>query len=178
MVLSFLKKCSNGSLPTFSYFLFSGAFFVIYHLIAERKMKKIRNHCAGIDIGAKRVFTSVEGEQVVSHLTFTEDFYKLRDYLLEHQVETVAMEATGVYWIILYEILEEAGLDVWLVDGRQTKQVPGRNQQKPSKEGKQLICLPLKSFRSICGQLAHNPHTKEFLGEQNQISINCSIIEH
>ncbi len=36
------------------------------------------------------------------------------------------MEATGVYWIILYEILESAGLDVWLVDGRQTKQVPGR----------------------------------------------------
>lgn len=36
------------------------------------------------------------------------------------------MEATGVYWVILYEILEEAGIDVWLVDGRQTKQVPGR----------------------------------------------------
>jgi hypothetical protein len=36
------------------------------------------------------------------------------------------MEATGVYWNILYEILEEAGIDVWLVDGRQTKQVPGR----------------------------------------------------
>ena len=142
MVLSFLKKCPNGSLPTFSYFLFSGAFFVIYHLIAERKMKKIRNHCAGIDIGAKRVFTSVEGEQVVSHLTFTEDFYKLRDYLLEHQVETVAMEATGVYWIILYEILEEAGLDVWLVDGRQTKQVPGR---KTDVKDCQWIC-ELHSF--------------------------------
>jgi len=50
----------------------------------------------------------------------------LRDYLLKHKIETVAMEATGVYWVILYEILEEAGFDVWLVDGRQTKQVPGR----------------------------------------------------
>src|SRR5690606_33639473 len=40
--------------------------------------------------------------------------------------KTVAMEATGIYWIILYEILESAGLDVWLVDGKQTKQVPGR----------------------------------------------------
>lgn len=89
-------------------------------------MKKIRFNCAGIDIGAKRVFTHVEGQPVVSHLTFTEDFYKLRDYLLQLKVETVAMEATGVYWIILYEILEEAGIDVWLVDGRQTKQVPGR----------------------------------------------------
>ena len=105
-------------------------------------MKKIRSHCAGIDIGAKRVFTNVEGEQVVSHLTFTEDFHKLRDYLLQHKVETVAMEATGVYWIILYEILEEAGIDVWLVDGRQTKQVPGR---KTDVKDCQWIC-ELHSF--------------------------------
>jgi transposase len=89
-------------------------------------MKKIRTNVAGIDIGAKKVFTSVEGQPVVSHLTFTEDLKALRDYLLTHDVTTAAMEATGVYWVILYELLEEAGIDVWLVDGRQTKQVPGR----------------------------------------------------
>ncbi len=89
-------------------------------------MKKIRSNVAGIDIGAKKVFTSVEGQPVVSHLTFTEDFILLRDYLHKHNVRTVAMEATGIYWVILYEMLEEAGIDVWLVDGRQTKQVPGR----------------------------------------------------
>lgn len=89
-------------------------------------MEKIRTSVAGIDIGAKKVFTAVEGQPVVSHFTFTEDFLLLRDYLFVHNIETVAMEATGVYWVILYEILEEAGIDVWLVDGRQTKQVPGR----------------------------------------------------
>jgi transposase len=89
-------------------------------------MKKIRFNVAGIDVGAKKVYTSVEGQPVVNHFTFTEDLLLLRDYLLKHKVETVAMEATGVYWVILYEILEEAGIDVWLVDGRQTKQVPGR----------------------------------------------------
>ncbi len=89
-------------------------------------MEKIRTNVAGIDIGAKKVFTSVEGQPVVSHFTFTEDFYNLRDYLLKHKVSSVAMEATGVYWVILYEILQEARIDVWLVDGRQTKQVPGR----------------------------------------------------
>ena len=89
-------------------------------------MRKIRLNAAGIDIGAKKVFTSIEEKPVVSHYTFTEDFLKLRDYLLEHKVETVAMEATGVYWVILYEVLSEADIDVWLVDGRQTKQVPGR----------------------------------------------------
>ena len=89
-------------------------------------MEKIRENAAGIDIGAKKVFVAIEGQEVRYFFTFTEDFEKLRDYLLEHKIETVAMEATGVYWNILYEILEEAGIEVWLVDGRQTKQVPGR----------------------------------------------------
>ena len=89
-------------------------------------MEKIRENAAGIDIGAKKVFVSIEGQEVKYFFTFTEDFEKLRDYLHGHKIETVAMEATGVYWNILYEILEEAGIDVWLVDGRQTKQVPGR----------------------------------------------------
>ena len=121
-------------------------------------MKKIRRNCAGIDIGAKKVFTSVEGEQkVVSHLTFTEDFYKLRDYLLEHEVETVAMEATGVYWIILYEVLEEAGIDVWLVDGRQTKQVPGR---KTDVKDCQWIC-ELHSYGLLNRCLVVNSDIKE-----------------
>ena len=89
-------------------------------------MEIIRTNVAGIDIGAKKVFVAIEGQPVVSYFTFTEDFLLLRDSLLKHKVKTVAMEATGVYWVILYEILEEAGIDVWLVDGRQTKQVPGR----------------------------------------------------
>lgn len=49
-----------------------------------------------------------------------------RLYLKSHGIRTVAMEATGNYWVILYDILEESGMDVWLVDGRQTKQVLGR----------------------------------------------------
>lgn len=89
-------------------------------------MLKIRESAAGIDIGAKNVFVYIEGQPVKVFYTFTEDFQLLASYLLSHKIKTVAMEATGVYWIILYDILEEAGIDVWLVDGRQTKQVPGR----------------------------------------------------
>ena len=89
-------------------------------------MKKIRESAAGIDIGAKKVFVSIEGQEVKNFFTFTEDLEQVRDYLLKHKINTVAMEATGVYWNILHEILDEAGVDVWLVDGRQTKQVPGR----------------------------------------------------
>jgi transposase len=60
-------------------------------------MEKIRTNVAGIDIGAKKVFVAVEGQSVVSYFTFTEDFMLLRDSLLKQKVETVAMEATGVY---------------------------------------------------------------------------------
>jgi transposase len=89
-------------------------------------MEKIRENVAGIDIGAKEVFVYIEGQGVKSFLTFTEDLEALAKYLISHGIETVAMEATGVYWNILFEILEEAGIEVWLVDGRETKQVPGR----------------------------------------------------
>lgn len=89
-------------------------------------MEKLREKAAGIDIGSRKVFVSIEGDEVRSFFTFTEDFENLRGYLVENAIETVAMESTGVYWGILYEMLEEAGIDVWLVDGAQTKQVPGR----------------------------------------------------
>lgn len=68
-------------------------------------MKKIRENAAGIDIGAKKVFVYVEGDQVRSFYTFTEDFQALSRHLLNHHVQSVAMEATGVYWVILYDIL-------------------------------------------------------------------------
>jgi transposase len=89
-------------------------------------MEKIHKNAAGIDIGSRKVFVGLEGKEVVSFDTFTDDFIKLSAYLNLNQVTTVAMEATGVYWVVLYDILDKSGFDVWLVDGRQTKQVPGR----------------------------------------------------
>ena len=89
-------------------------------------MKKIRNNTGGIDIGAKHVFVGLESKAVKRFETFTEDLEHLAVYLLSNKITSVAMEATGVYWVILYDILDTHGIDVWLVDGRSTKQVPGR----------------------------------------------------
>jgi len=58
--------------------------------------------------------------------TFTRDLYALADWLEACGVETVAMESTGVYWIPTYEILEERGFEVYLVNARDVKNVPGR----------------------------------------------------
>lgn len=89
-------------------------------------MEKIHKNAAGIDIGSAKVFVGTEDGEVRSFETFTSDFRVLAQYLRNKSVSTVAMESTGVYWVVLYDILIESGLDVWLVDSRQTKQVPGR----------------------------------------------------
>jgi transposase len=56
----------------------------------------------------------------------TSQLHALRDWLLAHEVRSVAMEATGVYWLPLYGVLEAAGLEVLMVNGRQTRNLPGR----------------------------------------------------
>ena len=89
-------------------------------------MEKMHFHAAGIDIGSRKVFVGLENGAVCSFETSTSDLVALSVYLQQNQVTTVAMEATGVYWYVLYDILVDTGLDVWLVDGRQTRQLPGR----------------------------------------------------
>jgi len=89
-------------------------------------MEKMHFNAAGIDIGSRKVFVGLEDKPVRSFETFTSDLVALKDHLLGNGVSTIAMEATGVYWYVLYDILLDAGLDVWLVDGRQTRQLPGR----------------------------------------------------
>jgi hypothetical protein len=58
--------------------------------------------------------------------TFTQDLLALARWLKQCGIRTVAMEATGVYWIPLFQILEEEGLEVCLVNARHVKNVPGR----------------------------------------------------
>jgi transposase len=58
--------------------------------------------------------------------SFTRERQALAEWLSEWDVESVAMESTGVYWIALYEILEERDFDVVLVNARAVKRVPGR----------------------------------------------------
>ena len=58
----------------------------------------------------------------------TDDLNAMANWLLACGVDTVALESTAVYWIPVYEVLEQRGLTVWLVDARQMKYVPGRKR--------------------------------------------------
>ena len=99
--------------------------------------KRIRQHleqvnlfAAGIDIGSQSHFVSVpeglDSEPVREFTSFTEGLNRMADWLVKIGIQTVAMESTGIYWIPAYDILEERGLVVLLVNARHIKNVPGR----------------------------------------------------
>jgi transposase len=92
----------------------------------KQNLKKVHPRAAGIDVGSKSFYVSAEDQEVRIFPTFTADCEALVKYLLSKGVTTVAMESTGVYWVNLYGVLEEAGIEVYLVNGRDVKNVPGR----------------------------------------------------
>jgi len=93
-------------------------------------LEQINLNAAGLDIGDDEIYVAVperrDDVSVRVFQTFTRDLYALANWLETCGVETVAMESTGVYWIPTYEILEERGFEVYLVNARHVKNVPGR----------------------------------------------------
>jgi transposase len=103
--------------------------------MAKKKNKsKLLRAChpdaAGIDIGSDQHWVAVpldrDDQPVRQFGTFTSDLQKLADWLQRCGVRTVAMESTGVYWIPIYELLEERGFEVLLVNAAHARNVPGR----------------------------------------------------
>jgi transposase len=85
---------------------------------------------AGIDVGASSHWVAVPRDATEDPVRefgpMTDDLNAMANWLLASGVDTVALESTGVYWIPVFEVLEQRGLKVWLVDARQMKYVPGR----------------------------------------------------
>lgn len=90
----------------------------------------IHEFAAGIDIGSRfhvvAVPPGIASEAVQTFGSYTNELHRMADWLTEIGVTTVAMESTGVYWVPVYEILEERGLEVVLVNPRESRNVPGR----------------------------------------------------
>ena len=98
--------------------------------ISPTVLDRINPNVAGIDCGSAEHFVAVPPDRdstpVQCFKTFTSDLQRLVDWLKACRVTSVAMEATGVYWIPIYEMLESRGLEVLLVNARHLKNVPGR----------------------------------------------------
>jgi transposase len=93
-------------------------------------LDQINLDAAGLDLGAEEIYACVpEGRSPnsVRHFgTYTTDLQALARWLRECSVTTVAMESTGVYWIPVYDVLTAAGFEVYLVNARHIKNVPGK----------------------------------------------------
>jgi transposase len=93
-------------------------------------LEVVHPHAAGIDVGNGAHYAAVrpdrDSQPVRRFECFTADLYRLADWFQSCGVKTVALQSTGVYWIPLYDILEERGFEVYLVNARHTKNLPGR----------------------------------------------------
>jgi transposase len=124
------------------------------------ELKQVNLNAAGIDIGATVHFVCVpEGrdpQPVRSFGAFTADLEAIADWLTQCGVTTVAMEATGVYWIPLFELLERRGFEVKLVEPSRLKHVPGRKSDVLDCQWIQqlhtfgLLCGSFRPEDSIC----------------------------
>lgn len=98
--------------------------------ISPSVLDRINPDAAGIDCGAREHYVAVPPDRdrtpVQRFSTFTTGLQQLADWLAACRIRTVAMEATGVYWIPLYELLEARGFEVLLVNARHLKHVAAR----------------------------------------------------
>jgi transposase len=95
------------------------------------EMTVLHPRAAGIDIGSRSHFVAVPNDRpeepaVREFGAYTPDLCAIADWLQARGVTTVAMEATGVYWLPLFHLLEERGFEVIVANPRTAKNVPGR----------------------------------------------------
>ena len=93
-------------------------------------VRVLEPNAAGIDIGATEIYVAVptdrDSQPVRCFSTFTDDLIALADWLKACGIDSVAMESTSVYWVPLFQLLEDRGVRVCLVNARHVKNVPGR----------------------------------------------------
>jgi transposase len=135
---------------------------------ARLSLECIEPNAAGIDVGARSIYVAVgaerEAEPVRCFATFTEDLRAMAAWLKQCGISTIAMESTGVYWVPVYEVLEDAGFKVCLVNSHHVKNVPGRKSDVSDCQWLQylhsvgLLQASFRPERDICALRALSRH--------------------
>jgi len=99
----------------------------------------IRHQVAGVDVSDNAgmiVAYPLNGHEIAieEFECYTCDLRRLSSRLKEYRIESVAMEATGVYWIPLFLLLQEDGFEVYLVNSKHVKNVTGRKDDEGDAE--------------------------------------------
>lgn len=159
--------------------------------IIPQPLKPINTNTAGIDIGSSEIYVAVppdrDGQSIRSFSSFTCDLYNLAHWLKNCSITSVAMESTGVYWIPLYDILQQQGFEVCLVNARSVKNVPGKktdvldcqwlqqlhsyglltNSFRPSQEIRRLRTIARQRDMLLKYRSAHVQHMQKALHQMN-----------
>ncbi len=94
------------------------------------RLPPLNRNAAGIDVGNAEHHVAVpmgrDAEPVQKFGSFTADLHRMAQWLKDCGIDTVVMQATGVYWVALYQILEDYGFQVNVVNAQHTKTLPGR----------------------------------------------------
>ena len=97
---------------------------------ADPALEIVNRDAAGIDVGNESHYVGVprgrDAQPVHEFGSWTAALVEMAQWLVRCDIRTVVMQSTGVYWIPVYDVLEEAGFQVWLVNARDTKNLPGR----------------------------------------------------
>lgn len=126
----FGEPCASRWVGLFPYeFVELGRFELFSFAQEDDSMKALPildEMATGIDVGSERVHVSVGGQTPQVFGTMTRDVQEVVAWLHEQGVRSVAMEATGVYWMCLYAALQVAQIEVLVVNGRHVRNLPGR----------------------------------------------------
>ena len=149
----------------------------------SRAMPMVHPDAAAIDIGATMHMAAVgpdrAAEPIRSFGTFTADLVRLADWFAACGVKTVAMESTGVYWIPVFELPDARGFEVFLVNARDARHVPGRKTDAGDAQWLQRLHshgLLRASFRpkgEIAELRAYLRHRERLPDTRHRISSTC-----
>ena len=103
------------------------------------ELEVVHPHAAGSEVGNESHFVGIKPgwceEGVREFGWWTADLMRRVEWLKTHGVKTVAMQSTGVYGVARYEVLEQAGLEVYWVKARGTKNLPRRKSDVQACQG-------------------------------------------
>ena len=95
----------------------------------DLSLEVVHPDAAGIDIGNESHYVAVpptrDSQPVRRFGCTTSELKEMAVWLKQCAIRTIALQSTGVYWIAVYDILEQAGFEVYLVNANQTKNLPG-----------------------------------------------------
>lgn len=136
------------------------------------ELKPVNVSAAAIDIGSKMHMAAVNPDctdiPVRAFGTFTQDLHDLADWFSACGVTSVAMESTGVYWIPAYEILEQRGFEVILVNARYAKNMPGRKTDVSDARGYASF-IPMDCYEAASDPMLRSQHCGPICGSASDL---------